>query len=357
MPEVRVDEVQRFMEEALRAAGAPPSEAEAHAALLLHADTTGHFSHGLNRLVFYINDIKKGAVNANAKPTILKEAAATAWVDGGSGLGATVGNFCMDLAIKKARESGVGVVSAKGCTHFGMAGYWALKAERQGLIGLAFTNSSPVMVPTRAKDAAMGTNPIAFFAPAANGDSLGVDMASTAVALGKIEVQIHKGEPIPEGWAYGPDGKPTTDAQLAFDTYRLMPLGGMEATSGYKGYGLSAAIEVLCGGLSGANMSYQNGPWSIEGAASAPNLGQCFMAIDPGQFAPGFGERIAAGLQHWRSLEPMDPSLPVLAPGDKERANAEQTKKKGTISYARNMIDMYARVAQHLGVKPMEILE
>ncbi|KAL0820209.1 hypothetical protein ABMA28_006132 [Loxostege sticticalis] len=356
MPEVRVEEAQRFMEDALRAVGTPDSEARAHAALLLHADLTGHFSHGLNRLVFYINDIKNGATNPTAKPVVLKEAAATAWVDGADALGATVGHYCMDVAIKKAKESGIGFVSAKGCNHFGMAGYWAQIAEQQGLIGLAFTNSSPVMVPTRAKDGVMGTNPIALFAPAANGDSLGVDMASTAVALGKVEVQVHKEEPIPEGWAYGPDGKPTTDAQLALDTAKLMPLGGAEQTSGYKGYALSAAFEVLCSGLSGANSSYQIRSWSMDGASTPPNLGQCFMAIDPEKFAPGFGERIAAGLQRYRSLEPVDPSLPVLAPGDKERANAEQTKQRGTISYARNMLDMYSVLAGKLGVKPLEVV-
>ncbi|KAL0869640.1 hypothetical protein ABMA27_005892 [Loxostege sticticalis] len=353
-PEVRVEEVQRFMEDALRAVGTPDSEARAHASLLVHADLTGHFSHGLNRLVIYTNRIKTGTTNPTAKPVVLKEAAATAWVDGSDGLGATVGHFCMDMAIRKAKECGIGLVSAKGCNHFGMAGYWARIAEQQGLIGLAFTNSPPVMVPTGARETAMGTNPIALFAPASNGDSLGVDMACTAAALGKIEVQVHKKEPIPEGWACGPDGKPTTDAQLALDTAMLMPLEGIDQTCGYKGYALAAAVEVLCSGLSGSNMSHQ---LRSRRPGSPPDLGQCFMAIDPEKFAPGFGNRIAAALQYWRNMEPVEPSQPVVAPGDKERTSMEQTKRRGTISYARNMLDLYAGLAEQLGVKPMEILE
>ncbi|XP_013193493.2 (2R)-3-sulfolactate dehydrogenase (NADP(+)) [Amyelois transitella] len=356
MPQVRVDEVKRFMEESLQAAGAPPSEAKAHAELLLHADVTGHYSHGLNRLELYINDIKSGATDPNGKPVVLKESAATAWVDGRDALGATVGNFCMDLAVKKAKESGVGWVSAKGCNHFGMAGFWALKAEQEGLIGMAFTNSSPVMVPTRSKQRACGTNPVAMFAPAANGDSLGVDMASTTAAMGKIEIQIHKGEPIPHGWALGPDGKTTTDAQLAFNTGHLLPLGGFEQTSGYKGFCLSAMIEVFCSGLSGANASHQVRSWSLDSNEGSPNLGQCFAAINPDCFAPGFAERVAHCLKAYRNLEPVDPSLPVLAPGDKERANAQMTKDRGTIMYAQRQIDVCNALAATVGVKPLKVV-
>ncbi|XP_072942972.1 uncharacterized protein [Epargyreus clarus] len=355
MPEVRIEEVERFMVESLVAAGAPRSEAQAQADLLLHADTVGHFSHGLNRLELYINDIQSGGTKAAADPVVLKESVATAWVDGCHALGATVGNFCMELAIKKAKESGVGWVVAKRCNHFGMAGFWALKAERQGLIGMAFTNSAPIGVPTRAKYSATGTNPIAMAAPASGGDSLVVDMATTTAAMGKIEMQIHKGEPIPEGWALGPDGKCTTNAQEAFDTGRLLPLGGFESTSGYKGFGLGCMVEAFCSGLSGSQISHKVPGWSFT-QTEAPDLGQCFVVIDPGCFAPGFGDRLADCLNHWRNMEPVDPSLPVLAPGDKEKKNGDVTKKRGTIIYPQGQLDTYARMAARIGVEPLKVV-
>ncbi|CAG9795564.1 unnamed protein product, partial [Diatraea saccharalis] len=355
MAKVQVEEVRRFIEDCLRSVGAPDSEAKAHAALLLHADVTGHFSHGLNRLVFYINDIETGSTNPSGKPVILQESAATALVDGDNALGSTVGDFCMDIAIKKAKEMGIGLVTVKQSNHFGMAGWWALKAEQQGLIGLAFTNSSPVSVPTRAKKAACGTNPIAMFAPAAGGDSLGVDMATTTVAVGKIEMQVHKEEPIPEGWALGPDGRSTTDAELALKTQRLLPLGGFEQTSGYKGYALAMLVEVLCSGLSGSLASHQVRSWSMYETSKPANLGQCFIAIDPRFFAPGFEDRMADYLQHLRNLEPVDPSLPVLAPGDKERQHSELTHSCGTITYAHNIIQLYETIADRLGVQPMQL--
>ncbi|XP_061384244.1 (2R)-3-sulfolactate dehydrogenase (NADP(+))-like isoform X1 [Danaus plexippus] len=355
MPEVKIEEAKRFMVEALRAAGAPLKEAEAHSELLLHADIVGHYSHGMNRLELYLNDMKSGVCDANAKQVILKETASTAWVDGCRALGATVGNFCMSLAIKKSKECGVGIVAVKNCNHYGMAGYWALRAEKEGLIGMSFTNSSPVMVPTRAKKGALGTNPIAFAAPASGGDSLVVDMASTTAAMGKIEMQIRKGDPIPEGWALGADGKTTTDPQEAFDTGRLLPLGGFEATSGYKGYALSAMVEVLCSGLSGSNAAYNVPPWTHTQTKS-PNLGQCFVALDPSCFAPGFGDRLGHCLNHWREMEPMDPASPVLAPGDKEKINASTTYERGTIVYPQQQIDSYGIVAERMGIRAMEIL-
>ncbi|XP_047031076.1 (2R)-3-sulfolactate dehydrogenase (NADP(+)) [Helicoverpa zea] len=356
MPEVKLEEVRRFMEDSLKAVGTPESEAKAHADLLMHADTVGHYSHGLNRLEFYINDCQSGACVPTAKPEVLKESGATAWVDGHNALGATVGNFCMDVAIKKAKECGVGWVSAKRSNHFGMAGYWALKAEREGLIGMAFTNSSPIMVPTRSKQRALGTNPIAMAAPASGDDKLVVDMATTTVAMGKIEVQIHKEEPIPQGWALGSDGKSTTDAKAAFSTGRLMPLGGEEKTSGYKGYALSAMVETFCSGLSGSKSTHNIRGWELTSTQGPPDLGQCFAAIDPECFAPGFAERVADCLNTWRSLEPVDPALPVLAPGDKEDKIGKTTLAKGTVNYPEKQIQAMRVMAERIGVKPIQTI-
>lgn len=260
--------------------------------LLVLADCRGHYSHGMNRLEMYINDLHAGAIDGNAVPELLQESPATAWVDGKNGLGAVVGNFCMDLAIKKASSVGVGIVAVKGSNHYGMAGYYALRAQEVGLMGVSMTNTSPLMTPTRSRDSALGTNPISFAAPATCGDSFVLDMATTAVALGKIEIQRRKGLPLPHGWAQDESGKVTDDANAAYEAFRLMPLGGEEHTSGYKGYGLATMVEVLCGVLAGANFSTHIRKWTLQGGSEPANLGQFFMAIDPKCFAPGFEERV-----------------------------------------------------------------
>lgn len=273
--------------------------------LLVEADVRGHFSHGMNRLEMYINDLHAGATDGQIEPEILKQSAASAWVDGKNGLGAVIGNFCMDLAMEKARQVGVGIVSAKGSNHYGIAGWYAMRAEKAGLIGMSMTNTSPLMTPTRSSEVALGTNPIGFAAPANDGDSFVLDMATSAVALGKIEIQRRKGEPIPYGWAQDKAGQVTTDAGCAYDAGRLMPLGGPEETSGYKGYGLAAMDETLCGVLAGANFATGIRHWTLHGRDEAPNLGQFFMAIDPTFFAPGFEGRMSEQNDILRKMPPV----------------------------------------------------
>ncbi|XP_026763494.2 uncharacterized oxidoreductase YjmC-like isoform X1 [Galleria mellonella] len=356
MGKVVTSEVLRFMTDCFKSVGANAKAAEQQAELLLRADRMGHPSHGLNRLELYINDIIKGACQPNNQPKVLKQSASTAWVDANNVLGATASHFGMDLAIKKARDTGVGWVTVKGSNHNGMAGFWAQKASDQGFIGMAFTNTSPLMAPTRSKKQALGTNPLSVVAPASQGESFYLDMATTAVAVGKIEMQLRKGEPLPHGWAQGPDGKETTDARLAFDTCCLMPLGGGEKTSGYKGFGLAAMVELFCGISSGSNYGHHVRSWSHSGAGGPANLGHCFVAIDPENFAPGFKDRLTESIQHWRQLEPTDPKLPVQAPGDKEKALARQSDARGTVSYVKQQIESSAALAKRLQVKPMDVV-
>lgn len=291
---IPVAEVKRFMVDCFVAAKTPKQHAELMADLLVSADYRGHFSHGMNRLEMYLNDLKIETLDGAAVPTILKETPATAWVDGNNGLGAVVGRFCMDLAIEKAKNVGVGWVTAKRSNHYGIAGWYSIYAQEQGLIGITMTNTSPLMCPTRSVKAALGTNPLSLAAPANNGDSFVLDMATTTVAVGKIELQRRKNEPIPAGWAQDPAGNVTTDAGVAFDTACLMPLGGAEITSGFKGYGLGALVEVLCGISAGSHFSTNVRKWTLDGAkGEEANLGQVFVAVNPDCFAPGFTDRMS----------------------------------------------------------------
>lgn len=283
----------------------PPEHAQQMADLLVEADYRGHFSHGMNRLEMYINDLHAGCTDGHATPALLQQSPATAWVDGRNGLGAVIGNYCMDLAIDKARTVGVGVVTAKGSNHYGIAGWYAMRAQQQGLIGMSMTNTSPLLTPTGSADSALGTNPISFAAPASRGDRFVLDMATTAVALGKVEIQRRKREALPHGWAQDNVGNVTTDAEVAFEACRLMPLGGAEETSGYKGYGLAAMVETLCGVLAGANFATHVRQWSLEGSADPPNLGQFFMAIDPKCFAPSFEDRMSEQNNILRGMKPV----------------------------------------------------
>lgn len=285
---IAVDEAKRFVYDCFKACKVPEKNAKLMAELLVVADYRGHFSHGMNRLEMYINDLLVQSTDGTAEPKILNETPATAWVDGCNGLGVVVGRFCMDLAIKKAKNVGIGWVCAKRSNHYGIAGWHTIYAEEHGMIGISMTNTSPLMAPTRSKIAALGTNPISVAAPG----GFELDMATTAVAVGKVEWQRRKGERIPEGWAQGHDGRITTDASVAFDASCLMPLGGSEVTAGYKGYGLGSMVEYFCGICSGSNFANKIRKWTLSGnKKEIANLGQVFIAVDPNCFAPGFEDR------------------------------------------------------------------
>ncbi|KAF2880771.1 hypothetical protein ILUMI_25399 [Ignelater luminosus] len=353
-PLVPLKESRRFITECMEAVGTPTSHAEALADLLVEADYRGHYSHGMNRLEMYVSDISSGTCIASATPKVLKESPATAWVDGQNGLGAVVGNFCMDLAIQKAKNVGVGWVCAKGSNHYGIAGMYSLQALKQGLLGMSFTNTSPLMSPTRSKEAALGTNPLTLGAPAENGDSFVLDMATTAVAVGKIEMQKRKKEPIPEGWAQDKEGNVTTDAETAYDSACLMPLGGSEINSGYKGFGLGLLVEVFCGILGGSHFGPNIRRWGEFGRSA--DLGQCFIAIDPNCFAPGFENRLSQLLNHIRNMEPADPSKPVMVAGDPERLHMEAVDKAGGVRYLPNQLTACQRLSESLKVAPLKPL-
>ncbi|TMS35064.1 hypothetical protein L596_002539 [Steinernema carpocapsae] len=183
---VPIEEVKRFIVDCMSKVGTDRSHAQQLADVLVCGDYRGHYSHGLNRLDMYVRDVDKKVCLGTGEPKILKERAASAWVDGNNLLGPVVGNFCIDLAIKKAKEAGVGWVVAKGSNHFGIAGWYTLRALEQGLIGMSFTNTSPIMYPTRSAKAALGTNPLSLAASGINGDSFVLDMATTTVAIGKL---------------------------------------------------------------------------------------------------------------------------------------------------------------------------
>ncbi len=198
------------------------------------------------------------------------------------------------------------------------------------------------------------------------------DMSTSAVAVGKIEIQMRKGEPLPSlGWALGKDGSPTTDAREAFFEGRgNMPLGGEELNSGYKGYGLGMFVELICGLMSGSAYAHKVRRWTEHDVPA--NLGQCFVAIEPDCFAPGMKDRMQVSfgllpffqccqieisqdlLDHVRSMEPTDPSKPVLAPGDPERIAEAHVNKVGAIKYTPDHITSYRKLAQDLNVNPMK---
>jgi len=352
---VAVEEVKSFIQRCMEAVGTSSKHAVALADNLTAADHRGHFSHGFNRLEMYVNDIQNGiTVSGDLEPSILKQTVATAHVDGNNLLGPVVGNFCMELAIQKAKDAGVGWVAAKGSNHYGIAGWYAMLASEQGLMGLSFCNTSPLVVPTRARTPTLGTNPISLAAPGRDGDSFVLDMATSAVALGKIEIANVKGAPIPDGWGTDEKGQVCNDPKSVINGGGLLPLGGAEISSGYKGYGLGMLTEIFCGILSGSMWGPNIRQWKTTDTIA--NLGQCFIAVDPEAFGSGFSDRMQDFMDTCRALEPAEGETEVLVPGDPERQHIAKCDAQGGIEYHPNLIQIMNKLASRLSVAELKTL-
>lgn len=256
----------------LGCAGLPPEDQEVVAESLIQADLRGVSSHGLLRLPLYLERLHQGVVNARPNIVIEKEKRASALLDGDHALGQVSGHFAMELAIKKAQECGIAAISVKNGHHFGAGAYFVEMASRQNMIGIAMTNTPPLMAPWGGKKAMIGNNPFAVSIPTEGPHPLILDMAFSQVAQGKISMAQACAQAIPEDWATDCEGIPTTNPEEALKGL-LLPAGG------YKGYGQAIMVDMLTGVLSGALF----GPFVIS-MMQVPRLpqasGQLYMAID-----------------------------------------------------------------------------
>ncbi|MGH2586076.1 MAG: Ldh family oxidoreductase [Dehalococcoidia bacterium] len=247
-------ELIEFTTRVLVACGMPEPDARLGAEVLVDADLMGVDSHGIAHLPShngYAPGFRSGHVNPQPAVRTLRETPSTAQLDADRGFGPLVGYRAMRLAIEKAQAVGSGTVAVTNSRHFGAAGYYALMAVPEGCIGMAMTNAGPWVVPAGGQKKMIGTNPIAVAAPAGNEQPFSMDMATSTVAMGKLEIALREEKPIPDGWALDGAGQPTTDIPTVYREGGLTPLGSTLTTSSYKGYALGQMVDVFCGILSG----------------------------------------------------------------------------------------------------------
>ncbi len=246
-----------FIYEVFKKQGFTHRESDNGARVLALSDLRGIESHGCARLHGYIRLVDAGKIKPNAQPCIEREKFSVATLNADSGLGLHMGSHAMDIAIEKAKQHGSGWVAVKNSSHFGVAVGHLEKALENGMIGFSLTNASPLVAPAGGRERLLGTNPICIGFPAKENPPFILDMATTVVANGKLEVAKRKGALIPEGYAQDFEGKSTTDPGILAQGGSMIPLGSDLQHSNYKGYGLGAMVDILTGVLSGANF----GPW------------------------------------------------------------------------------------------------
>jgi L-2-hydroxycarboxylate dehydrogenase (NAD+) len=294
VPRVRVEALDTFCTQVFETLGVPPKDAAITSEVLIAADLRGVDSHGVARLPRYVNGLRDGVMLLNPEIKVVHETPTTATLDAADGLGQPAGVRGMELAIRKATEMGTGFVAVRNSNHYGIAGYFALMALKHDLIGISLTNSEILVVPTFGKKALFGTNPISVAVPAGEERAYVLDMATSTVPLGKLEVYNRLGKELPAGWATDPEGNPTQDADLALRGLSsrdvlggLLPLGGAgELLSGHKGYGLALLVDILCGVLAGTAYSELVYPKGPNGESLPAKVGHFFGAIRIDGFRP-----------------------------------------------------------------------
>ena len=330
----------------LLAWGMPENNAETTSDVLSWADLHGVDSHGISMIPGYDQLRRNGRAKMDAQPRIIKETPVSAMVDGGGGLGHVPARFAMQVAIDKAKKSGMAIATVRNSAHFGAAGYYTLMAAKEGLIGMACTSASGVQVaPTFGKQARLGTDPWSFAAPTTDGQPFLLDMATTTVAAGRIRNKANEGLQCPPGWVLDKEGHPSTDPLVAREKGGfLTSLGGSPENSSYKGYGLSAMVNILGSCLSGATLITD--PMHTK-KPQGMDIGHCFIAIDPGLFRERdeFTADVTRFCGDLRKTTPVDPAQPVMVAGDPQRNNAAKRMREG-IPVGAGLINQVRQIAK-----------
>lgn len=346
------DKLFNFVVEIFKRLDVPEEDAKVVADNLIMADMRGIESHGVQRLKRYVDGIEKGAVNVHPNIRVVKESPVFAVLDGDEALGQVAGYRAMNMAIEKAKKIGVGIVGVRNSNHYGIAGYYAYMAVKEDLIGISMTTSRPLVAHTGAMEKFMGTSPIAVAAPVEGDYPFLLDMATSVVPSGKVEVYRRKNKQVPGEWAISTEtGEIIYDPNEILSKGAILPLGGLsEITGGHKGYGLSAVVDILAGILNGATWSRHVGATSDKHS----DVGHFFMAIDPGAFGDRneFKKNMKKFVDEIRSAKKHPKFQRIWVHGEKGFLTYETRLKIGVPVY-RKVYEEMNEIARKFGVSPL----
>mgnify|MGYP005838865921 CR=1 FL=1 len=336
-----LETLRAFTRAYLLALGATAEEADIVTDGLMTASLWWHpgQGQGLEKLFRYHRRVKNGGIVPNAPMRWIKDGPSHALLDAAKGFGYVAAHRAMQRAIEKARATGVGMVGVCHSNHFGIAGYHALQAAKQGFIGWSFTNAKAEMAPWGSAQAVLGTNPWGIAIPRRGSPPIVLDMALTMSGKGMMRWYQQEGRPIPEDWALTPDGRTTTDPAAAMEG-PLLPIGA------YKGYGLSLVTDVLSGVMTGALFGL-----SVFQDDQNFDVGHMMLAINPGVFIDlgAFHERLEALVSEVKGAAPIDPARPVLLPGEAEFQRMAQREREG-VPVSRETVAGLRELAQEVGI-------
>ena len=311
--------------EAIAAAGgSKPDEAKLVAENLVMANLTGHDSHGVGMMPRYVEALLEGGLHANQKVEVKLDGGSLLALDGRAGYGQTIGLQATEMAIERAKKHGVSITSLGNSHHLGRIGHWAEMAVAEGLVSMHFVNvqSFARVAPFAGADRRFGTNPVCIGVPVPGEPPFLLDMATSAVAQGKLRVAHNKGAKIPHGWLIDTEGNPTQDPRWGV----LQPFGAMLTTGEHKGYGLAVACELLGGALTGGGVTDHDNKTKrrvLNGMLS--------IVLDPARFGTqeSFARDAKSFLGWLRASRPAPGHDRVRIAGEPEREYRAQREREG----------------------------
>ena len=353
---VNADRLRDCTSDCLQAHGVRSSDADIVADVLVAADLRGIESHGVARLSsYYLGGLRENNLNPDPDRRFAADAGAIFTVDADNGLGHPACHEAMQKCISLAADSGIAVGGVRNSNHFGIAGYYAMMALEQDMIGLCLTNSQPLVTPTYGRKRTLGTNPIAVAVPTGDRPSFVLDMATSVVPIGKMEVFRRREETVPQSWGADADGLPTDDPGTVVEEGSLFPLGGTADTSGYKGYGLAAVVDILCGVLTGAD--FLTGVSSGD-ASEAAGVGHFVAAlkIDALMSPKEFESRMDAFINQLKSAPLAENCDEIYVAGEKEHLHHKRNQCEGVPLHPK-VYDQLMETCDHLNVQTSGLKE
>lgn len=343
---VAFEDLKNFCQQAYIKAGVDPEEAEIVADLLVRSDLRGVETHGVTRLPIYIQRLQKGYVRAKCQLTVVKEKGPTAFVEAHGSMGHIVAYRCMERAIKKAEEYGIGWVSVKDSGHFGVAGLFPMMALKKNFIGYIVSNSAPMMAPWGGRERIVGNNPLSYAFPAGQYPPVVLDLSCSVVSSGKLILCRKKGEKIPLGWAIDKNGLPTDDPYEGYEGG-----GSLTPIAEHKGYGMVLAHEILTAILTGGKWTrnikslYEEDKSGIQGTCHS------FMALDPDCFLgrEEFKQNIDRYIKSIKESGKAKNATEILMPGEPEYRTEIRFLREG-IPLPPNTVKELTLLGKSLGI-------
>jgi uncharacterized oxidoreductase len=320
---IQADELREFASRVFTSAGATAEAASEVAAHLIEANLKGHDSHGVGMIPAYIRNIAAGHLDPRGEIDVVRDAGAVLLIDGCRGFGQVVGRQATDRAIERARQTGVVCMGLRNAHHLGRIGSYGERCGRAGFVSVHFVNvvgHEPQVSPWGGRERRMTTNPFCCVVPRDDDESIVLDMATSAIALGKVRVAYLKGEPIEAGALLDSEGTPTTDPAVMYKA----PFGSLGPFGKHKGYGLALMCELLGGALAGE--------WTAQPEQPRPGTiinHMLTFVFDPAAFGgrDAFQREVAAMVDYVHSTTPASGFDRVRVPGEPEReANAERSR-------------------------------